>query len=36
VINHVGLLVNEPPAPPGCSLSSHPTIKNDLSRGAVS
>jgi hypothetical protein len=25
VFDHVGLLVNEPPANPGCSLFSHPT-----------
>jgi hypothetical protein len=28
--DHVGLLVNEPPAHPGCSLSSHPTTLNQL------
>jgi hypothetical protein len=28
VSNHVGLLSNEPPGEPGCSLFSHPTTFN--------
>jgi hypothetical protein len=28
VSNHVGLLINEPPGIPGCSLFSHPTTSS--------
>jgi hypothetical protein len=28
VFDHVGLLINEPPGIPGCSLFSHPTTSN--------
>jgi hypothetical protein len=28
--NHVGLLLNEPPREPSCSLCSHPTTSTDL------
>jgi hypothetical protein len=30
VFDHVGLLLNEPPGEPGCSLSSHPTTSTQL------
>jgi hypothetical protein len=35
VSNHVGLLVNEPPGEPGCSLFSHPTTSTQLFTGSV-
>jgi hypothetical protein len=33
VFDHVGLLVNEPPALPGCPSSSHPTASRQLPIG---
>jgi hypothetical protein len=33
VFHHVGLLFNEPPGTPGCSLTSHPT--NEMSFGSA-
>jgi hypothetical protein len=32
--NHVGLLLNEPPGRPGCSLISHPTTSTPMFSGS--